>query len=98
MVVAREAVGLIKLATQNFFGENDCEWVSNAKFYYVPKQSVGQWCGIDLSLSSMKKNFNYRKTSSISRTKSQNLNVSNLVLQLSLLNPLKPGVKSRIKM
>ena len=32
----------------------------------------------------------YRKTSSISRTKSQNLNVSNLVVQLSLLNPLKP--------
>ena len=40
----------------------------------------------------------YRKTSSISRTKSQNLNVSNFVVQLSLLNPLKPGVKSRMKM
>ena len=40
----------------------------------------------------------YRKTSSISRTKSQNFNVSNVVLQLSLLNPLKPGVKSRMKM
>ena len=34
----------------------------------------------------------------MSRTKSQNLYVSNLVLQLSLLNPLKPGVKSRMKM
>ena len=43
-------------------------------------------------------NLYYRKTSSISRTKSQNLNVSNLVLQLSLLSPLKPGVKSRMKM
>ena len=40
----------------------------------------------------------YRKTSSISRTKSQNLNASNLVLQLPLLNPLKPGEKSRMKM
>ena len=40
----------------------------------------------------------YRKTSSISRTKSQNLNVPNLVLQLSFLNPLKPGVKSKMKM
>ena len=40
----------------------------------------------------------YRKTSSINRTKSQNLNVYNLVFQLSLLNPLKPGVKSRMKM
>ena len=40
----------------------------------------------------------YRKTSSISSTKSQNLNISNLVLQLPLLNPLKPGDKSRMKM
>ena len=40
----------------------------------------------------------YRKTSSISRTKSQNLNVSCIFLQLSSLNPLKPGVKLRMKM
>ena len=38
------------------------------------------------------------KTSSISRTKSQNLNVSCIPLQLSSLNPLKPGVKLRMKM
>ena len=38
------------------------------------------------------------KTSCISHTKSQNLNVSHLVLQLSLLNPLKPDVKSSMKM
>ena len=40
----------------------------------------------------------YRKISNIRRTKSQNLNVSRLVLQLSLSNPMKPGVKSRMKM
>ena len=40
----------------------------------------------------------YRKTSSISRTKSQSLNVSCIILQLSSLNPLKPGVKLRMKM
>ena len=40
----------------------------------------------------------YRKTSSISRTKSQNLTVSRVVLPLSLPNPLKPGVKSSMKM
>ena len=38
------------------------------------------------------------KISSISRTKFQNLNDSRLVLQLSLPNPLKPDVKSRMKM
>ena len=40
----------------------------------------------------------YRKSSSISRTKSQNINVSCILLQLSPLNPLKPGVEFRMKM
>ena len=40
----------------------------------------------------------YRKTSSISRTKSQNLNASHLVLQSSLPNQLKPNVKLKMKM
>ena len=39
-----------------------------------------------------------RKTSSISRIKFQNLIVICPLLQLSLPNPLKPGVKLRIKM
>ena len=37
-------------------------------------------------------NFRYRKTSSKSRTKFQNLNVFRLVLQLSLVDALEPGV------
>ena len=37
--------------------------------------------------------LHYRKTSSICRTKSQNLTVSCVVLQLSLPNPLKRGVE-----
>ena len=37
----------------------------------------------------------YRKISNIRRTKSPNLNVSRLVLQLSLPNPMKPVVKSK---
>ena len=40
----------------------------------------------------------HHKISNIRRTKSPNLNVSRLVLQLSLPNPMKPGVKSRMKM
>ena len=40
----------------------------------------------------------YRKVSNVSRTKSQKWNDSRLVLQLSLPNPLKSGVKSRMKM
>ena len=40
----------------------------------------------------------YRKTSSISRTKFPNLNVPCILLQLSSLNPSKPGVKLRMKM
>ena len=40
----------------------------------------------------------YLQISKIRCTESQNLNVSRLVLQLSLPNLLKPGVKLRIKM
>ena len=50
------------------------------------------------NISNLARTYNYRKTSSISRTKSQNLNVSSLVLQLSLPNPLKQGRKSGMKM
>ena len=38
------------------------------------------------------------KTFSISHTKSQSLNVSCILFQLSSLNPLEPGVKLRMKM
>ena len=40
----------------------------------------------------------YPKISNIRRTQIPNFNVSRLVLQLSLPNPMKPGVKSRMKM
>ena len=40
----------------------------------------------------------YRKISNTRRTQSQNINVSRLVLQLSLPNPLKPGVKLKMEM
>ena len=43
-------------------------------------------------------NMIYRQISNISRTKFQNLNVTRLVLQWSVPNPLKPCVKSRMKM
>ena len=44
------------------------------------------------------KTYEYRKVSNIRRTKCQNLNYSRLVLQLSVPNPLKPSVKSIMKM
>ena len=53
------------------------------------------WCICNLTLFHI---FMYCKVSNISPTKSQNLNVSCLVLQLSLPNPLKLGVKSGMKM
>ena len=40
----------------------------------------------------------YRQFSNIRCTQSQNINGSRLILQLSLPNPLKPGVKLRMKM
>ena len=43
-------------------------------------------------------NYTYRQVSNIRRTKSQHFKDSRTVLQLSLPNPLKPDVKSRMKM
>ena len=43
-------------------------------------------------------NVKYRQISNIRRTKSQNLTAYRLVLLLSLPNPLKQGVKLRMKM
>ena len=43
-------------------------------------------------------NYVYHQTSRVSWTKPQHLNVSHLILQLSLPNSLKPGLKSRMKM
>ena len=60
--------------------------------FYVFKTASG------MVLFFVDENNTYCKTSSISRTKSQNLNVSCILLQLSSLNPLKPGVKLRMKM
>ena len=54
--------------------------------------------GPDPKVKAKEVRIKYRQTSNISCTKSLNLNVSCLVLQLSLPNPLKPGVKSRMKM
>ena len=42
--------------------------------------------------------YAYRQISNVRRTNFQNLNVSRLVLNFSLPNPLEPGVKSKMKM
>ena len=42
--------------------------------------------------------YMYRQVSNIRRTKPQHLRDSRTVLRLSLPNPLKPDVKSRMKM
>ena len=55
-------------------------------FWYSEPNINGQW------------NYMYCQTSNIRHTKSPNLNVSCLILQMSLPNPLKAGVKSRMKM
>ena len=52
----------------------------------------------DTQRKKAQQNGTHRKTSSISRTKSQNLNVYCIPLQLSSLNILKPRIKMRMKM
>ena len=59
----------------------------------------GCWCPGSLCRHVLRNpGIDYRKISNIRRTKSPNLDVSRLVVQLSSPNPVKPGVKSRMKM
>ena len=55
-------------------------------------------CDKTMGLAQGHMGFDYRQVSNISRTKSQYLKDSRTVLRLSLPNPLKPDVKSRMKM
>ena len=69
---------------------------------YIATRAISKvlWPSQQYCLTGTINDFNdaYRKTSSISRTKSQSLNVPCILAQLSSLNPLKPGVKLRMKM
>ena len=57
----------------------------------INRYTPNHWSGIV--------DFNtYRQVSNIRRTKSQHFKDSRIVLRLSLTNPLKPDVKSRMKM
>ena len=53
---------------------------------------------IDKNMFNLSKFLIHRKIPNISRTETQTLNDSRLVLQLSLPNTLKSGVKSRMEM
>ena len=67
--------------------------ISNNELYAKSKTSK-----TEMARTSNQTTGTYRKISNISGTKSPNLNVSRLVLQLSLPNPMKSGVKSIMKM
>ena len=78
------------------------EMIANNTFYtyYKKKMQIQTECDerLVLILRNDQGQRMYRKTSIISRTKSQNLNVSCILLQLSSLNPPKPCVKLKMKM
>ena len=71
-----------------FLAEGKCLFVLFDDSGDLVAQGASAWAAMLLT---------YPKTSSISHTKSQSLNVSCILAQLSSLNPLKPGVKLRMK-
>ena len=66
--------------------------------FYLWENNMVKWGATSLVSSKFGQCSTRCQTFNTRCTKSQNLNVSRLVLQLSLPNPLKPGVKSRMKM
>ena len=81
-------------------------WLGAGQFYHYTIWLLGlQWdiyaCTVSMIYRVYMLSIRYkgcRKISNIRRTNSQYFNNSRFVLQLSLPNPLKPGVKSRMKM
>ena len=65
------------------------------------KMNRGTWYlrrTLNVNLSAPGKEVHYRQVSNVRRIKFQHLKDSRTVLRLSLPNPLKPDVKSRMKM
>ena len=74
-------------------------WVGSSDKLYA--SCLGQLLPVPLGVSIIinpSLDHTYRQLANLKRIKSQKLNVSRPVLQLSLSNPVKPGVKSRMKM
>ena len=74
-------------------------WTSHARtIVYIFEQMHSRFNHMHLTFHSNifygTSKLTYRQNSNVSRTKSRSLNVSRLVLLLSLPSPLKPGVKS----
>ena len=69
---------------------------NNYKYFEVRYSCIGQ--GKKNDTLAGYEDTTYHQISNIRPNKSQNLNVSRIVLQLSYRNPLKPDVKSRMKM
>ena len=76
-----------------------CLWIHDCFPLVLPIGSLllhVSW--IDYNPGMWISDYTYRQFSNIRRTQSQNITVSRIVLLLSLPNPLKPGVKLRMKM
>ena len=63
-------------------------------FWFTGSRSNNTLCANELAVPQIM----YRQVSNIRRTKSQHLKDYRTVLRLPLPNPLKPDVKSRMKM
>ena len=85
---------LVLVMACQLFCNQAITWVSDDYWLIGPLETIFN----DFFNQDMIHMQSYCQISNISCTKSQNSNVSCLVLQLSLLNPLKPGFKWRMKM
>ena len=98
-----------KIVVMLFYSGSDECWIvepeDQSKFVSITvlEMKLEKPCGPDYvslkkGMRCRWKKLDYRRISNIRRTESPNLDVSRVVLQLSLPNPIKPGVKSRMKM
>ena len=81
-----------------FHSCNETNKVIYCKYFVFWNRSKSMKQDLSTSVSLPLCFYMYRRISNIKRTKSQSLNNPRLVLHLSLPHPLKPGIKSRMKM
>ena len=85
------------ICSTNYLFDNGCKWIHERFIVYGLYGCRGSPYNLNTS-AEIERKTSYRKISNIRRTKSQNVNVSRLGLQLSLRNIFKPSAKWRTKM
>ena len=96
--LVRVWVTILQIKQASYVPPARSAWVDFGSVNWSPYIHIYNPSNFISQKSRWKRRWIYRQISNIRRTNSHKSNVSRLVLQLSVPNPLKPGIKLRMKM